>query len=397
MNLNLGLMLLTGLIFALAFSRFGLPRVAAYVLAGMIFSKDILGRYMEIGLGLWAEPLTLSALGIIAYLIGGSITIKQLRRIGKIIIGSALCESFGAVLFVFAALLTLSGGIAGVPALHVALAFAAISATTAPAGTVAVLHQYRARGLFATTLLGIVALDDAIGIILFSLMVVVTASVSLTASLGSALVEIAGAVVLGGAAGKIMHFFSKWIHEYELRLPIIIGGILFVIGLSELWNVSPLLAAMSMGFFTRLFVGASADRLFTPVDRLEELVFIIFFTLAGAHFDSHVFLHNISFIIIYFFARIAGKMTGASLGAWLSGAPAPVVRWLGFGLIPQAGVAVGLAITLSHQPAFREISTLIINVILATTLLYEMLGPLCVRLALSRVGERGEKRERRKL
>lgn len=394
-NLNLGLMLLTGLIFGLVFSRLGLPRVAAYVIAGIVFSRDALGRYMDIGIGSWAEPLTLSALGIIAYLIGGSITINQLKRIGKIIISSALFESLCATAFVFIAFIMLFRDIAGVSILQLALAFAAIAATTAPAGTVAVLHQYRARGLFASTLLGVVALDDAIGIILFSLMAVVTVSESLTVSLGTALFKIIGAVMLGAASGILLTFFSKWIREHELRLPVIIGGILLVIGLSELWNVSPLLAAMSMGFFTRLFVRASADRLFTPIDRFEELVFIVFFTLAGAHFETHVFLHNINIIIIYFFARIAGKVTGASLGAWISGAPKPVVRWLGFGLIPQAGVAVGLAITLSHQPAFQEVSSLIVNVILATTLLYEVLGPLCVRLALDKVGELGIKRRRR--
>jgi Kef-type K+ transport system membrane component KefB len=171
-SLNLGLLLLSGLIFGCIASRYNLPRVAAYVIAGMIFSPGLLGRFAWIEIGDWAAPLTSAALGIIAYLIGGSITLKQLRLSGRVIFSAAIGESLGAVLCVFAAFCLILPDIYALSAVQLAMAFAAIAATTAPAGTIAILHQYRARGPVSNTLLGVVALDDAIGILLFSLMMV---------------------------------------------------------------------------------------------------------------------------------------------------------------------------------------------------------------------------------
>jgi Kef-type K+ transport system membrane component KefB len=138
-----------------------------------------------------------------------------------------------------------------------------------------------------------------------------------------------------------------------------------------------------------LALGAAGDRVHAPVEYFEELVFLVFFTVAGAHFDPRVFAGHWDLIAAYFLARLGGKMTGAALGARLSGAPRPVARWLGLGLAPQAGVAVGLALTLAHQPVFRDVSGVVVNVILATTVLYEVLGPALVRYALERAGELG--------
>jgi Kef-type K+ transport system membrane component KefB len=130
------------------------------------------------------------------------------------------------------------------------------------------------------------------------------------------------------------------------------------------------------------------------IEYFEELVFIIFFTVAGAHFEIHVFLNHLDLIVIYFFARILGKIIGAAVSAQVAGAPSQTVKWLGLGLVPQAGVAMGLALTLNHKPAFHETSMIVINVILAASILYEFTSPLLVRFGLERAGEIGEKRER---
>jgi Kef-type K+ transport system membrane component KefB len=394
--LNLGLLMLSGLFFGAIASRFGLPRVVAYVLAGMVFSPDLLGRRLNFEVGLWAESLTLVALGIIAYLVGGSITAKQVQRMGKIIFGTALGESLGAVLFVFGALLLIAPDNFGVTPFQLALAFAAIAATTAPAGTIAVLHQYRASGPVSSALLGVVALDDAFGIIFFSLALVVTTGETLGANLGLAVFEIGGALALGACAGWGLKQFGSNIHARELQLPLIFGAILLLIGMAQMWQLSPLLAVMAMGFSSRYFLSASGDRLFAPVEYLEELVFIIFFTIAGSHFEMKVFLQHLDLVVAYFSARILGKYVGASLGAMATGASQPVVRWLGLGLIPQAGVAIGLALMLSHKPAFHDVAAMVVNVILATTLFYEITGPLAVYFGLRKAGEFGVKRERRK-
>ncbi len=391
-TLNVGLLLVSGLFFGSIASRYNLPRVAAYVIAGVIFSPDLLGRSSLIEIGPWSEPLTATALGVIAYLIGGSISLRQLERTGKMIFGSALAEATGAVLCVFAALSLTLADVYGISVLKLSLAFAAMAATTAPAGTIAVLHQYRARGPLTNTLLGVVAFDDAIGIILFSLMMVVTVGESLASSLEKAALEIFGALALGFLMGHILTKFASRFHQGGLLLPAVLGHILLVLGVAGVFNFSPLLACMALGFAARYFCKAAGDRMFVQVEYFEELVFLIFFTVAGAHFDIRVFWGHWGLVLIYFIARIIGKIVGAAAGSALAGAPGNVVRWLGFGLIPQAGVAVGLALSLSHQPAYREVSTMIVNVILATTLLYEVLGPVCTRFALEKAGELGTER-----
>jgi Kef-type K+ transport system membrane component KefB len=151
---------------------------------------------------------------------------------------------------------------------------------------------------------------------------------------------------------------------------------------------------MTLGFASRHFLGTAGDRLLAPVEFLEEMVFVVFFTVAGAHFQAGVFLGFLDVILIYLVARLAGKLGGAFVGARLGGAPPQVARWIGLGLAPQAGVAVGLALSLGQYPAFQAASLAVVNIVLGTTLLYELLGPLAVRFALARAGELGPERRR---
>ena len=384
---TLGLLLLSGLVLGYVASRYNLPRVAAYVIAGMIFSSDVLGRVVWIDIGAWAEPLTTVALGIIAYMIGGSITLEQLRLSGKVIFCSAIGEALGAVFCVFTTLWLILPDTYALSAVQLALAFSAIAATTAPAGTIAILHQYRARGPVTNILLGVVALDDAIGIILFSVMLVVAAGESLPLRLGAAVLQIFGALALGTLIGRILCQFCKIFRQGGLLLSVVLGHILMALGLADIFNLSPLLATMALGFSSRYFSRAAGDRMFSQVEYFEELIFLIFFTLAGAHFELKEFVGHLDLVLVYFFARIIGKIGGAALGASVAGASPAIVRWLGLGLTSQAGVAVGLALTLSLNPAFKEVSTLVVNVILASTLMYEVLGPLATKFALGKAKE----------
>jgi len=393
-HLVLGVLLLTGLLLGLVASRLGLPRVAAYVIAGMLFSPQLLGGALDLRVGDWAESLTTAALGIIAYLIGGSITAGQLRRTGRVIIGSTLGESLGAATVVFVTMLmVLPEQVAGVSGLLLALAFGAIAAPTAPAATIAVLHQYRARGPLSSTLLGVVALDDAVGVILFAVVSALATTGSLTSGIGGAVAEIAGSIVLGIATGYgLSHFARRLIRD--LRLPLIVAAVMLTIGLAERIGLSPLLAAMALGFAARAAMGAAGDRLFGPVEYLEELVFLIFFTVAGALFDPTVLAEHMELVAVYYLARFAGKAGGAGGGGRLAGAPPAVRRWLGLALIPQAGVAVGLALAIGQYPAFRPASEVVVNVILGSTLLTAVTGPIAMRIALGRAGELGTERER---
>jgi Kef-type K+ transport system membrane component KefB len=390
----LGLLLVSGLFAGMLAARLGIPQVVGYIFAGILFSQDLLGAYLNISINDWSEPITTAALGLIAYLIGGSMTMNQLRRMGKVILGTTLGQSLGAIVFVLFAMLLLSSGLPGITLFQVSLIFAVLAASTAPAATVAVLHEYRARGILTTTILGTVALDDALAIIVFSLVMVYLDDGSSTAHFTSALIEIGGAIVLGAVLGYGLARIGRLIHNRNLRLPLVLGTILLVVGIADKWHLSPLLAAMIMGFVTRLGMKTTGARLFQPIENIETVIFIIFFTLAGAHFESSVFSQYLDIIFIYFFARIVGKMLGAALAAKLCGAPQKIVKYLGFGLLPQAGVAVGLALVLSHSPAFHDVGPIIVNVVLAATLLNELFGSIAVRYALVKSGEIGTKRGR---
>jgi Kef-type K+ transport system membrane component KefB len=362
----------------------------------MLYSPALLGGWLGISVGAWAEPLTNAALGIIAYLIGGSVTVAQLRRTGRVILLATLGEALLAAVCVFLAMLVLlPDTLAGVPAVVLALAFGAIAAPTAPAATIAVLHQYHARGPMSATLLGVVALDDAVGIILFALVSIAITATSFASGLGGTAVELFGAVLLGLAVGWFSSRLARHLIK-DLRLPLVVAAVLLTLGLAERLGVSQLLAAMTLGFASRAWLGAAGDRMVAPVEYLEELVFLIFFSVAGALFNPGVLTDHVELVAAYFLARAGGKIAGAALGARLGGAPPAVVRWLGFGLVPQAGVAVGLALALSQDPNLHSASEVVINVILGSTLLTAVIGPVAMRLVLVRAGELGARRKRSK-
>lgn len=393
----LGLLMTTGLTAGILASRFGLPRVTAYVSAGVLFSPTLLGNHLGIGIEAWSEPVTTAALGIIAYLIGGSITIPQMRRMGRSILGSATGGALGATLAVFLPMLLLAPEMGEQGGFKLALALGAIAATTDPAAVIAVTHQYRARGPVTSTLMGVVAIDDIIGIIIFSLMLTLAMGDIQGFGLESALTEILGSLLLGGILGLLLAIAGRHVHQGSLRLPVILACIFLAIGLAEHWHLSPLMSAMMLGFTARWHLHAAGDRLFAPIDYFEEMVFVIFFTLAGAHFDLHIFYSYFGLILIYFVTRFLGKSAGAFIGASLAGAPKAVRYWQGPALAPQAGVAVGLALALTHQPGFEEIGGILINIIIAATVLNEFFGPLAVRFALYKAGEINIKTRRRKV
>ncbi len=389
--LNLGLLLVTGLLLSLVAARFNLPRIALYALAGLVWSQDLLGGVFDLQLGNWSVVLTDTALALIAYLIGGSVTARQLKRLGNTIVFCTVGEVLGAATLVFLGVWLFLSGQAG--AVLVAAALAVLAASTAPAATVAVIHEYRSRGPLTTSLLGVVALDDAVGIILFSLLLAMTTGTSITGAMSMAAVEIGGALMLGMVMGWALAFFGHRVRNPHFFLPMVLSAILLSQGLAEIWHCSPLLTAMTLGFVARATFKSGGERLLAPVEYLEELVFLVFFTLAGAHFDLDVLLNGVELVIIYVVARVLGKMAGTNLASRFIAAPESVRKYIGFGVVPQAGIAIGLALSLVNHPVFADSGLLIVNVILASTLIYELLGPFATRYALLKAGEiSGEQR-----
>ncbi|MCX4186257.1 cation:proton antiporter [Methylophaga sp. OBS4] len=384
--LVLGLLLVTGLLLSLLAARTNTPRIAAYAVAGLLWSPDLLGGWLGLDMTSWSGPLTDSALAIVAYLIGGSVTATQLRRLGKTIVFCTAGEVIGAVVLVTVSIWWLMSG-QTTDALLLAVVLGTLAASTAPAATVAVIYQYRSKGPLTTTLLGVVALDDAVGIVLFSLMLVWVTGSSLMNAAVSAGTEILGALILGALMGWLLAYLGRRVRNRNFFLPMVLASLLLSQGLAQQWHCSPLLTAMAMGFFARATFKSGGERLFAPIEYLEELVFLTFFTLAGAHFKLSVLMQGIELVSIYVLARVIGKVLGARLAAQLCAAPERVRNYIGLAVVPQAGIAIGLALSLLHHPVFADTGLLIVNVILASTLIYELLGPLATRFALFRAGE----------
>ncbi|MBE0438990.1 MAG: cation:proton antiporter [Gammaproteobacteria bacterium] len=384
--LILGLLLVSGLLFGLVASRLKVPRIAAYALAGLVWSQDLLGGYFGFDIASWSPLLTNLALAIIAYTIGGSITFDQLRRLGKTITFCTLGESFGAVIVVSVAIALYQPDING-PIWILALILGGLAATTDPAMTVAVIHQYRAKGPVTSTLMGVVALDDVLGIILFSVILVVVTGASVTDAIVGSGIEIIGAVGMGIVIGGLLAYLGHRVRNKRFFLPMVLSALMLSQGLAEVAHVSPLLTAMFIGFSARAVYQSGGDRLFAPVEFLEELVFIIFFTLAGAYFSLSVLQQGLDLVLIYVFASVAGKMLGIRLMSRLAGAPKVVSQYLGFCVVPQAGIAIGLALSLMQTLAYKDMGLLVVNTILASTLIYEFIGPFTTRFALVKAGE----------
>ena len=251
----------------------------------------------------------------------------------------------------------LGARVEGVSSLHLALVLGAIAATTAPAATMAVIHQYRASGPFSRALLGVVAVDDAMGLMIYSLVLAVGLGGSLSDTVWAATGEIIGGLFVGMVTGYALVRASRWVRLNGLRLCLVLGSLLWVTAIAQQMHFSPLLAAMCMGFVCRAMHGSSGEGLFAPIEYLEEVTFVLFFTLAGLHFQAEAFVAHAGIVVAYIVLRAAGKIGGGALGAAVGQAPIEYRKWLGFGLLPQAGVAVGLVLSLSGHPVFKGAET----------------------------------------
>ena len=389
--LLVGLLMITGLIFGVLGSYFlRVPRVVGYIMAGILFAPDFLGSYLGADSTDWTQPLVAVTLGIIAYLIGGAATVAQLRQLGWTIVSATLGKVSGSFIAVFVGFTVLGVAVAEVPAWTLALLLAAISTTTAPAAILAIIHQYRARGPLTTALIGMVALDDALALVIFSLVLAAIDSVSFSSAIPAITWEVLAAIGFGLAGGYLIERITRYLPEQELKLVVMLGGIILLTGLAEIARFSPLLSAMALGFSVRMFAGAHAEPLFRPLEQMQEVVFVLFFALAGLHFIPAVVLSHAGLIVLYFLLRAGGQIVGALLGARLAGAPTVISHNVGLVMLPQGGVAIGMALMLTNVAHLEESALLIVNIITATTILTETFGAAATRWGLQRAGEIGQ-------
>ncbi len=359
-----------------------LPNVTGYLIVGLLAGPYCLNVMSEEILHTLSFIPTI-ALGFIALSIGAEFKLSYLKKVGKAPVIIAIMEGIGAILVVDAALILTGHDV------RFSLVLGAIASATAPAATLMVVRQYKAKGPVTSTLLPVVAIDDAVALMGFGISVAIAKVLANpNASVASALIdptiEIVGALIVGGLLGIGYAFLVKYFTGRGNRMSVTFAMVFICLGLCEMFGLSSLLGCMAM---SAVFVNLSDqyEVVFALTDRITPPIFMLFFFLSGAELNISV-LSSVGLIgTIYVIFRVAGKVLGAYAGAKVSKAQPVVQKYLGFTLIPQAGVAIGLATTsLSIVPEFgAQIQT----VILCGTVIYELIGPLVTKMALKKAGE----------
>jgi NhaP-type Na+/H+ or K+/H+ antiporter len=315
---------------------------------------------------------------------------------GRTIIFILIGEAFGAFLLVAGGVYWLTGSD------YTALVFGALAAATAPAATVDVLAEYRAKGSLTTTLLAVVGLDDALALLLFSVAAAIaevllarTGKISLVQMVELPLQEIGGALLIGVGIGlPLQWMLDRLTKRGHAVCAFIIGTVLLVAGLANSFGASLILAVMTMGIVVTNFGDDNSQYARCAVERVGPIAYILFFVLVGARLQISLLPQMGLLGIVYILLRSTGKFGGAWLGGWLGRAEPRVRDNLGFGLLSQAGVAIGLALSIAGRfDAYGEagvaLGHLVINVITATTFVVQVIGPIMVKFAITRAGEIG--------
>ncbi len=401
-TLTFGVILVAGFLLAEALMALGFPKVTGYILAGIVLNPR-LNSLIPMEVLSQSSVITNISLAFITFSVGGSLFWPQLKKLGKTIASITFFEAEFAALAVLAAFAFIGPLI--VPGmghsetkwfLPMAVLMAALGSPTDPSATLAVVHQFKAKGPVTNTILGVTALDDVAGILNYSiasaitLVLVSNQGFSVGHSIGRPLLTVVGAVGLGAAFGGLLVVVSRYVlrRDTEGALVVIIFGLLgLCFGLAKHLELDELLATMTMGVFVTN-VSKRGPKIFAMLERYtEEMVFVLFFTISGMLLDVKVLVHSWPLALLFVFSRALGKYLGSVTGAHISHAPAQVKKYVFGGLLPQGGIVIGLALLMSENPNFAGFSHIILSVVLGATVLHELMGPMASKLALSRAGE----------
>jgi Kef-type K+ transport system membrane component KefB len=392
--LLLALVLALGYLGGLLANKAGLPKVSGYVLVGMLLSPTVTGVVSHEAIKSFSVIVDF-ALAMVAYTLGGSLRMDIMKRSSRDILCVTLGQGAGAFIFVSAGTLIILHFFSLWPArgdlITLALIFGAISLSTAPAATIATVHECKARGVFTSTLLAVVALDDAVGLMVFSLMVAfitndVLGSGSLLAGLMEPVLNILYSSGLGVFVGLVLIWALKNLQKKESLIIITVSSFCFTFGASQYFSLEPLFATMVLGVTVANIYPGREPFVFLEKN-YEEVVFAVFFVLAGAHLDIILLKDMFPLAVAFVIFRISGKWAGSYAGGTVSGAESNIRRYMGLALAPQAGIAIGLAIYLERIPELEQFSAMVINVIVAKTAINEVIGPWLLKTVLRKVKE----------
>ncbi len=390
--------MISGLALSRVMKLFNLPNVTGYLIAGLLIGPNFWrlitggsfgGLITEEGLSSMST-ITTVALGFIAFSIGGEFKLSTIKKLGGKIIVITMAQACTTVAFVMIAMFFVKNTEFYASR---ALLLGAIAAATAPAATLMVVRQYKAKGPVTETLLPVVAFDDAIGLIIFSvcfsLAEVFAVGTELTASvLLEPLREIGLSLLIGAALGGILALCCRWFKSRDNRLMLMICAVALGVALSQLLELSSLLVCMMIG---AVFANLRYDsiHILTHCEKWTPPLFMLFFVLSGADLKLEV-LKQVGLVgVVYVLVRAIGKYSGAFLGAAVTKSERTVRDYLGLTLLPQAGVAIGMAqmVAASEDLAAVGVADQVVTVVLFATLVYELTGPVITKLALVKAGE----------
>ncbi len=398
--------LFAGLLMTRVFKKINLPDVTAYLVTGVLIGPCCLGALGVPGLGFntFDEVDSLSlisdvALGFIAFAIGHEFRLSALRKTGRQAVIIGILQAVITTAVVDVALVILHFAMPDLLSLGAALTLGAIAAATAPAATLMVVRQYKAKGAVTDVLLPVVALDDAVGLVIFAISFGIAQSMQTnTTNVLSLIVEPLGEVVLslglGALAGFLLTIAERYFQSHRNRNALIVGSVILTVALSQLtfdlgpfhFGFSSLLVCMMLGTVFCNYCPLS-EELMLAADRWSGPALTLFFVLSGSALQFSVF-GSASVILIgvlYILARSLGKYFGARISATLAHSSETVRKYLGITLLPQAGVALGMCTTAARTMGAD--GNLIRNIILFSVLIYELVGPSLTKIALTKAGD----------
>ncbi|MFZ5797996.1 MAG: cation:proton antiporter [Thermodesulfobacteriota bacterium] len=396
-TLGIAILLSAGLLAGWLARLLRFPSVTGYILAGLVLGPSFSGVIDMDTLGRQLEHFTQIALMLIAFGIGEHIELRRLLGFGRTVGWISAVQAFGTFLCVAGGTFAVSG-LVTVPAqssfyhLILALLLGAVAIATSPATLLHVVRETCAKGTLTSTLMAVVAFVDGIAIMMFGLALSIAHQLigpetsSLLRALAVALSEILGSLAIGMITGLLLDFFLNKLHN---RGEMLIGGLALLLLCGEITSalhLSPLLAGMAAGF-TIINRSERDIRLFRAINAFEPPIYVLFFTLAGAHMDLGALKIAGWIGATYFTSRVIGKYFGTMLGGMLAGASPLIRNYMGLALVPQAGVAIGLVLLIGNDPALTAWSAVITPVVLAGVVLAELTGPVFAKFTLVKAGE----------
>ncbi|MHC4292915.1 MAG: cation:proton antiporter domain-containing protein [Planctomycetota bacterium] len=383
-----------------------IPQVVGCVVVGVILGPYIFNIITRHTIET-VQPLTMFALGFIGFMIGGELRGDVLKKYGKQFFIILLSQGISVFLFVSVAIsITIwliapfvLEGVALANRIYVSIAmglvFGAVASATSPSSTTDVLWEYKTRGPLTAAILAIVALSDALALLLYrgaaigALSIIGKNGDSVFDTAMIFLIEFLGAALMGFVAGLVLYFLLKFIRSDEKVLGFSIALLALIVGNTIVFDIEPILPSMIFGISIANLSGRRSKSIFELVNRFFPPIYTIFFVLAGAHIEfGSISLYIAILTAVYIIFRVLGKIIGSGLGARYSKAPKVVQKYLGMCLLPQTGVAIGLAI-LSGQIFSPIASKIIIIVVMTETFIIELFGPILVKIGLKKAGEIG--------